>query len=108
MDIQELFESVRSRHEVGRGIQIRTYNIDGEPWFMGVDVAKMLGFRSPSSAVKSHCYKRRKLQIGTGRPITVINQKDVESLAIRSPYPNAIRENFWREWARDMAWVNSL
>ena len=34
---------------------IRTVEINGEPWFVAADVAKVLGYAKPSNAVQSHC-----------------------------------------------------
>jgi prophage antirepressor-like protein len=34
---------------------IRTIMIDNEPWFVGRDVAKALGYIKPENAVKTHC-----------------------------------------------------
>lgn len=33
--------------------QVRTITIDGEPWFVGKDVAMALGYAKPENAVKS-------------------------------------------------------
>ena len=34
--------------------KVRTVSIDGEPWFMGKDVATALGYSNPSNAVVAH------------------------------------------------------
>lgn len=34
--------------------QVRTINIDGEPWFVGKDVAKILGYKDTSDAMRRH------------------------------------------------------
>lgn len=37
------------------GAQERTVNIDGEPYFVGIDVCERLGYANPSDAMKQHC-----------------------------------------------------
>ena len=37
------------------GSQVRTVLIDGEPYFVGQDVAKILGYANPKTAVQAHC-----------------------------------------------------
>lgn len=34
--------------------QIRAVEIDGEPWFVGKDVAAGLGYEKPTDAVRKH------------------------------------------------------
>lgn len=34
--------------------EIRTLTIDGEPWFVGKDVAEALGYGAPKNAIPSH------------------------------------------------------
>lgn len=34
--------------------EIRTLTIDGEPWFVGKDVAEALGYEAPKNAIPSH------------------------------------------------------
>ncbi len=34
--------------------EIRTLNINGEPWFIGKDVATVLGYERPSKAILDH------------------------------------------------------
>ena len=34
--------------------QVRTLTIDGEPWFVGKDVATALGYAKPENAVANH------------------------------------------------------
>lgn len=34
--------------------QVRTVEIDNEPWFVGKDVAEALGYRDTSDALKKH------------------------------------------------------
>lgn len=34
--------------------EIRTVNIDGEPWFVGVDIATALGYSNTRDAIAKH------------------------------------------------------
>lgn len=34
--------------------EIRTVEIDGEPWFVGKDVAEILGYSNPRKAIGDH------------------------------------------------------
>ena len=38
--------------------EIRTVEIDGEIWFVASDVAKTLGYKRPSEAVRQHCKEK--------------------------------------------------
>ena len=35
-------------------LPVRTMNIDGEPYFVGSDVAKILGYLKPANAIANH------------------------------------------------------
>lgn len=37
------------------GASIRVLEIDGEPWFVGKDVAEALGYKDTTNAMKQHC-----------------------------------------------------
>lgn len=41
--------------------EIRTVTIDNEPWFVGIDVAKSLGYANPKNAVPKHVSEEDKL-----------------------------------------------
>ena len=34
--------------------QLRGMTIEGEPWFVGKDVAQVLGYKNPSNAIVNH------------------------------------------------------
>ena len=38
--------------------EIKTVEIDGEIWFVGSDVAKTLGYKRPSEAIRQHCKEK--------------------------------------------------
>ena len=37
--------------------EIRTIEVDNEPWFVGKDVAEILGYSNPSKAINDHVDK---------------------------------------------------
>lgn len=84
--------------EFGR---IRTVEIDGEPWFVGKDVAEMLGYTNPRKALADHVDDEDKntVTIRDGIPgnpnITIINESGVHSLILSSKLPTAKRIKRW-------------
>ena len=75
--------------------KMRVVIIDGEPWFVGIDVANALGYSDPFGALKKHVDDEDKTlcQIDSGsrglQNTTVINESGVYSLIIRSNLPKA-------------------
>lgn len=51
--------------------EIRIVEIDGEPWFVGKDVAKALGYKRERDAVQEHVSDKFKLR----RQITASGQR---------------------------------
>ncbi len=43
---------------------VRTLTINGEPWFVGSDIAKALGYAKPQNAITAHCRHALKRGIG--------------------------------------------
>lgn len=35
--------------------EVRTVSIEGTPYFIGVDIARNLGYKRPSDAISQHC-----------------------------------------------------
>ena len=80
--------------------QIRTVNIDGEPWFVGKDVAKVLGYNDTDQAVRKHVDGEDKLTrcfdgSGQNRGMTIINESGLYSLILSSKLPSAKKFNRW-------------
>lgn len=80
--------------------QIRTIEIDDEPWFVGKDVADVLGYERPTKAIMDHVDDddRRGSSIGTSdqlRNMVVINESGVYSLIFGSKLPTAKRFKHW-------------
>jgi len=80
-------------------VQVRVVQIDGEPWFVGKDVATTLGYADPTNAVKQHCkgvVKHHPLKTAGGNQlIRVLAEADVLRLIVSSKLPSAERFERW-------------
>jgi len=79
---------------------IRTCEIDGNPWFVGKDVAKALGYGDISHAVRVHVDEEDKGGVEMSTPggrqkIRVINESGLYSLILSSKLPSARRFKRW-------------
>lgn len=82
------------------GTQVRALAIDNEPYFVGKDVAEILGYKDTVNALKSHVDDEDKLgwQITTSgqrRKVKVINESGLYSLIISSKLPSAKQFKHW-------------
>lgn len=71
---------------------------DGEPWFVGSDVAKILGYSNPQKAVQTHCKASTTSSPKMGdqvRHLVVIPERDVYRLIMRSKLPKAEKFEEW-------------
>lgn len=80
--------------------KIRTLVKDGEPWFVGKDVAKILEYRETAKAIRTHVDAEDKgvsvLDTPGGKQeITVINESGLYSLILSSKMPRA---KAFRRW----------
>jgi prophage antirepressor-like protein len=68
--------------------KIRTIVIDGEPWFMGKDVAVSLGYTNPAKAIRDHVDIEDKTVNESftvnGTRGTLINESGIYSLILSS------------------------
>ena len=66
--------------------QVRTVEIDNEPWFVGKDVAEALGYSNPQKAVRDHVDEEDRTVNESftvhGTPITLINESGLYSLIL--------------------------
>ena len=79
---------------------VRVVMQDGEPWFVGKDVTKILGYTNPSKAIADHvdvedkgvtkCYTPGGVQNLTG-----INESGLYSLILSSKLPSAKKFKRW-------------
>lgn len=79
---------------------IRTIEKDGEPWFVGKDVATALGYKDTVNALKSHVDAEDKTgwQITTQfgeKETTIINESGLYSLVLSSKLPTAKKFKRW-------------
>lgn len=80
--------------------QIRSIMIDGEPWFVGRDVAVALGYAKPQNAVRDNVDKddARKQGILTGggkQQMVIINESGLYSLIFGSKLETAKKFKHW-------------
>lgn len=80
--------------------QIRTIQQNGEPWFVGKDVADILGYQNGSRDVNRHVDEDyfQNYQNGTfesNRGLTIINESGLYSLILSSKMPKAKEFKRW-------------
>lgn len=81
-------------------LPVRTLEVDGEPYFIGKDVADILGYANGRDALSKHIDSEDKLtsQIATSgqnRNVTIINESGLYSLIFSSKLENAKRFKRW-------------
>lgn len=79
---------------------IRTVTIENEPWFVGKDVAEVLGYTNPSKALSDHVDTEDKLNNETllslgQRGGWLINESGLYSLILSSKLPSAKKFKRW-------------
>ena len=67
--------------------EIRTVDIDNEPWFVGKDVASILGYKDTVNALKAHVddEDKRGWQITTPsgtQQMTIINERGLYAIVL--------------------------
>lgn len=74
--------------------EVRTVVIDGEPWFVGKDVCRVLGYADTVNAMKQHCkgvVKRHPLRTAGGmQELRILPESDVMRLICGSTLPEAV------------------
>ena len=79
---------------------VRSTMINGEPYFVGKDVAEILGYKDTSDAMRRHVDDEDKLtrcftDSGQSRVMYVINESGLYSLILSSKLPTAKRFKRW-------------
>nr|DAH19640.1 MAG TPA: repressor domain protein [Caudoviricetes sp.] len=79
---------------------VRVLEIDGEPYFVGKDVAVALGYKDSSDAIKKHVdnedkLSRRFADSGQNREMYIINESGLYSLILSSKLPKAKEFKRW-------------
>ena len=80
--------------------EIRTIDQNGEPWFVGKDVATALGYVDAFGAIKKHVDEEDKLvcqidSAGQKRDTTLINESGLYSLTMNSKLESAKKFKRW-------------
>lgn len=79
--------------------EIRTIEVDGEPWLVGKDVAQALGYSNPQKAIRDHVDDEDKTVNETfsvnGTPLVLINESGLYSLVLSSKLPGAKKFRRW-------------
>lgn len=80
--------------------EVRTLTINNEPWFVGIDVAKCLGYANPKNAVPKHVIEEDKLSTqieyaGQKRDVTIINESGLYALIFGSKLDSAKKFKHW-------------
>lgn len=88
---------VFSNEEFGK---VRALNIDNEPWFVGRDVAEVLGYSNTRDAISKHVDEEDKGVAKCDTPsgaqqMTIINESGMYSLILSSKLPNAKKFKRW-------------
>lgn len=81
------------------GQQVRTVIVDGSPWFVAADVARILGYSATSAMTRSLDNDEKGMQtlhtLGGSQDMTVINEPGLYSAIIRSTIPSAREFKRW-------------
>lgn len=78
--------------------EVRTVIVDNEPYFVGKDVAEVLGYARPTKAIQDHCKGVLKQDIHSAGGIqaySIIPERDVYRLIMRSKLPAAEKFEEW-------------
>lgn len=81
--------------------EVRVVTIEDEPWFVGKDVAELLGYEKPRNALATHVDEDDALKwgitdsLGREQETTVINESGLYSLVLSSKLPTAKTFKRW-------------
>ena len=81
--------------------EIRTVAIDNEPWFVGRDVAEILGYGEPHKAIQRHVDEDDGMKhpitdnLGREQDTLIINESGLYSLVLSSKMPEAKKFKRW-------------
>nr|DAE51684.1 MAG TPA: repressor domain protein [Caudoviricetes sp.]DAZ68172.1 MAG TPA: repressor domain protein [Caudoviricetes sp.] len=80
---------------------VRATTINNEPWFVGKDIASILGYAKPQNAIANHVDEDDTLKqgiidkLGRSQQTTLINESGLYSLILSSKLPNAKKFKRW-------------
>ena len=99
MDVIEMNDlQIFKNEELG---EVRVVTIEDEPWFVGKDVAEVLGYEKPRNALSTHVDEDDALKwgitdsLGREQETTVINESGLYSLVLSSKLPTAKKFKRW-------------
>lgn len=81
--------------------KVRTLEINNEPWFVGRDVAEILGYAKPRNAIATHVDEDDALKqgimdnLGRNQETVLINESGLYSLILSSKLPSAKSFKKW-------------
>lgn len=80
--------------------RVRTTTVDGEPWFVGKDIAEALGYSNPRKALADHVDEEdkgvtKRDTLGGPQEMAIINESGVYALVFGSKLPRAKRFKHW-------------
>lgn len=79
--------------------KVRIIELGGEPWFVGKDVAEILGYSNPQKAIRDHVDEEDRTVNESftvnGTMITLINESGLYSLILSSKLPKAKEFKHW-------------
>ena len=86
---------------------VRTVNLDGKIYFVGIDVAKALGYANASKAVSTHCKRAFKTEIDVSsqngnahkarktQDMLIVSKSDIYRLIVKSKLKSADEFESW-------------
>ncbi|MGF2118480.1 BRO family protein [Enterococcus casseliflavus] len=81
--------------------EVRTVLVNDKPYFVGKDVAEVLGYSKPRNAISTHVDEEDKQDapiqgdLGGKQKMTIINESGLYSLILKSKLPNARKFKRW-------------
>lgn len=79
--------------------EVRTFLVNDEPYFVGKDVASVLGYSNTPKAIRDHVDEEDKTQNDSftvnGTALMLINESGLYSLILKSKLPNARKFKRW-------------
>ena len=80
--------------------KVRTVEVKGEPYFVGKDIATILGYSNPRDAISKHVDNEDKGvancdTLGGTQQVSIINESGLYSLILRSRKPEAKKFKKW-------------
>ena len=79
--------------------EVRTILVNDEPYFVGKDIADVLGYSNPQKAIRDHVDLEDKTQNDSftvnGTAVVLINESGLYSLILKSKLPSAKKFKRW-------------